>query len=149
MLHLEPRHTWNFNSRWNFQFQPGLKKVGVTLQFQSGVKRISFYFIFFSKPLFTLKEKLNLKHTTVPYWIYIYRISVGEKLKNIKRKENIIILKYTYKQYTYSLHINTKKKIIAGFRQTFEKLWWTLWCTLKCCGSLCHHIFHCHIKLNQ
>ena len=55
-----------------------------------------FCFVFFSKPLFTLKEKFNLKayNSTL---LDIYRISVGDKLKNLKRKENIIILKYTHK----------------------------------------------------
>ena len=52
--------------------------------------------IFFPKPLFTQKEKLNLK-TCNSTLQDIYRISVGEKLKNNKRKENIIILKYTHK----------------------------------------------------
>ena len=47
--------------------------------------------------------------------------NLWEKLKNIKRKENTIILKYTCEKYTYSLHINTKK-IIAGFCQIFENL---------------------------
>ena len=42
---------------------------------------------FFSKPLFTQKEKLNLK-TYNSTLLDIYRISVGEKLKNIKRKYN-------------------------------------------------------------
>ena len=53
------------------------------------------------------------------------RISVGEKLKNIKRKDNIIILKYnnihtnnTYIRFTLIL----KKKVIAGFRQIFVNL---------------------------
>ena len=53
---------------------------------------------FFSKPLFTQKEKLNLKrYNSTLLDIYIYRISVGEKLKNIKRQENIIILIHTHK----------------------------------------------------
>ena len=63
--------------------------------------------VFFSEPLITQK-KLNLKRYNSTL-LDIYRISVREKLKNIKRKENIIIPKYTHKQYTYSLHINTKK----------------------------------------
>ena len=42
---------------------------------------------FFSKSLFTQKEKLNLK-TYNSTLLDIYRISVGEKLKNIKRKYN-------------------------------------------------------------
>ena len=48
------------------------------------------------KTLFTQREKLNLK-TCNSTLLDIYRISVGEKLKTIKRKENIIILKYTHK----------------------------------------------------
>ena len=52
-----------------------------------------FLFIyFFSNPLFTQKEKLNLK-TYNSTLLDIYGMSVGEKLKNLKRKENIIILK--------------------------------------------------------
>ena len=52
----------------------------------------SLFFSFFSKPLFRQKEKLNLKTYKSTYWIYI-ESQWGKKLKNIKRKENIIILK--------------------------------------------------------
>ena len=41
----EHRHTWNFAPGWSFQFQPRLKKFGVTIEFQPGAKRIFFYFI--------------------------------------------------------------------------------------------------------
>ena len=58
------------------------------------VKQLNFFFS--SKPLFTQKEKLNQK-TYNSALLVIYKISVGEKLKNIKRKENIIILKNTHK----------------------------------------------------
>ena len=55
------------------------------------------FFFFFTKPLFTPKEKLdNLKRYNSTL-LDIYRISVGEKLKNIKIKENIIVLQYTHK----------------------------------------------------
>ena len=54
------------------------------------------FFFFFSKPFLTQKEKLNLK-TCNSTLLDIYEILVGEKLKSIKRKENIIILKFTHK----------------------------------------------------
>ena len=38
-------HMWNFAPVWNFQFQPRLKKIGITLEFQPEVKWIFFYFI--------------------------------------------------------------------------------------------------------
>ena len=47
-----------------------------------------FVCFFFSKPLFSQKKKLKLK-TYNSTLLDIYRISVGAKLKNIKRKENI------------------------------------------------------------
>ena len=47
-----------------------------------------YIYFFFSKPLFTQKEKLNLK-TYNSTLLDIYRISAGEKLKNIKRKKKI------------------------------------------------------------
>ena len=77
--------------------------------------------IFFSKPLFTLKRKIELTNIQqyptdwiciyiyiyniyiyyiYIYIIYIYIISIGEKdkkLKNIKRQENVVVLKYTNK----------------------------------------------------
>ena len=47
---------------------------------------IVFFFFYSSKPLFAEKEKLNSKiyNSTL---LDIYKISVGEKLKNIKRKK--------------------------------------------------------------
>ena len=59
--------------------------------------KIAYKFLFtafFFKPLFTQKEKLNLK-TYNSTLLDIYRISVGEKLKTLK--ENIGILKCTHK----------------------------------------------------
>ena len=62
--------------------------------------------IFFSKPLFTLKRKIELTNIQqyptgwIYIYIYIYIISIGEKdkkLKNIKRQENAVVLKYTNK----------------------------------------------------
>ena len=55
------------------------------------------FFFFFAKPLFTPKEKLDNLKTYNSTLLDIYRISVGEKLKNIKIKENIIVLQYTHK----------------------------------------------------
>ena len=54
------------------------------------------YFLgeFISKPLFTQKEKLNVK-TYNSTLLKIYRISVWKKI--ITLKENIIILKYAHK----------------------------------------------------
>ena len=76
---------------------------------------------FFSKPLFTQKEKLNLK-TYNSTLLDIYRISVGEKLKNIKRKENIIILNIHINNTHVRFTLILKKKVIAGFPQIFENL---------------------------
>ena len=64
---------------------------------------------FFSKPLFMQKKKKKKKKklsrkTCNSTLLDIYRISVGEKLKIIKRKENIIILKYTHKEHIFVLH---------------------------------------------
>ena len=42
---LEHCHTWNFTPGWNFKFQPGFKKIGITHEFQPVVKRIYFYFV--------------------------------------------------------------------------------------------------------
>ena len=35
------------------------------------IYNICIYAYIYSKQLFTQKEKLNLKNTTIPYWIYI------------------------------------------------------------------------------
>ena len=48
-------------------------------------KESNWFFFFFSKPLFSQKEKLNLK-TYNSTLLDICGISVGEKLKNFKRK---------------------------------------------------------------
>ena len=42
---LAHRHTWNFARGWNFQFQPRLKKIGVTLELSIRGKTNIFYFI--------------------------------------------------------------------------------------------------------
>ena len=68
----------------------GAKKLRISKEHVTWTYSWSF---FFSKPLFTQKEKLNLK-TYNSTLLDIYRISVGEKTKKyIERKEDIIILK--------------------------------------------------------
>ena len=59
---------------------------------------------FFSKPLFTLKRKIELTNIQqYPTGGGLLRggiISIGEKdkkLKKIKRQENVVVLKYTNK----------------------------------------------------
>ena len=74
-----------------------LKNLGLDQEniYQQSDQVFLFIYFFPSKP-FTQKEKLNLK-TCNSTLLNIHKISVGGKLKNIKRKENIIILKYTHK----------------------------------------------------
>ena len=65
--------------------------IGVAIFVFFGMLRI-----FFLNHYLLKKKKLNLK-TCNRTLLDIYRISLGEKLKSFKIKENIIILKYTHK----------------------------------------------------
>ena len=111
-------------------FNPDPTKIATEVFFQNIYLSIysSWYssFLIFQQPanwtrqlknIFFLNHYLHTHlHTLSTYnstLLDIYRTSVGEKLKNIKRKENIIILRYTYKQYPYLLHIKTKKKVYS------------------------------------
>ena len=73
--------------------------------------------VFLSKPLFTQRQKLNLKNINNTL-LDIYRISVGEKLKTLKK---IVILKYVCKQHTYPPDINTQINMTGACR-IFEDL---------------------------
>ena len=53
----------------------------------------------------------------------IYRISVGEKLKKIKRKKYIISLKYTHRQHLYICFTLILKK-----KKFFQKMLWFTGC---------------------
>ena len=84
---------------------------------------------FFCKPLFTRKGKLNLKtfHSTL---LDIYRISVGEKLKNIKWKYNNPKTTHIFVSYYYSINYSRFStnlwESLMNFMVDIKMLWFFL-----------------------
>ena len=77
-----------FSACFSLIFIPFLKplKISKNYSLSRRIHRRSSEDVFFSKPLFTQKENLNLK-TYNSTLLDIYRISVGEKLKKKHQKK--------------------------------------------------------------
>ena len=120
----EHRYTWNFALGWNFQFQPGLKKICFTREFQPGAIRISFTFIspwgenifakicgIFYKKCFTEKKHVS---TTTMYPKCIHHHSPPAKIYLPSSITN-------HRQPKYIYHHPPQSKIYPSKKVFYEK----------------------------
>ena len=115
---IEHCHTWNFAPGWNFQNQPRLKKICVTLEFQPGAKLIYFYFIsirgenIFAKICSTFYENVLRKKTfRMQLQDYIKTmmldfINKRNKMFNFKTFKIVLLATINSKIVTASLLLN-------------------------------------------
>ena len=103
----EHRHAKNFAPGWYFQFQPGLKKIGVTREFQPEAKQIFFYFI-------------------SPQGKNIFAKICGIFYKNVLQKETFRMQLQEYIK-TMMLDFINKRSEMFNFKMlllaTIQKLW--------------------------
>ena len=78
----EHRYTWNFALGWNFQFQPSLKKICFTREFQPGAIRISLWNFQFQPGL----KKICFTREFQPGAIRMYFIFISPRGENIFAK---------------------------------------------------------------
>ena len=77
---LEHRHTWNFAPGWNFQFQPGLKKLVSHVSFNPGQSE---YFLLYSSRGENVLAKICSKFYKNVLWKNTFRMQLQDYIKTM------------------------------------------------------------------